>query len=396
VTTTVDPDLADVDFAIVPASPVHIPDYHERLARVRADRAVARANFGGEVAVFLVRYHDVVAALKDEQTWSKAEAFRPLTFPIMGPNMQGYDDDRHTRNRALVSPAFRRSFVSSYVDPILRPSAERLIDRFADRGEADLVHDFTSRYPLTITAQLLGLPEDDEHQLKQWAQALIGFPVTDYTWQAKAEFADYALPLMEERRARPGDDMISRLVHEELDGERLTDEEILGFLRLLFPAGVDTTWLALGSLVIAVLSHPDADQRVRRDAEARAWAVEETLRWESVIGAEPRLTLRDVTIDGDTIPEGTLVRLCLPSANRDEREFPDPDTWDLDRRPRHHVAFGLGRHFCLGAFLARAELATGVQVLLERLPGLRLDGEPAIRGAVLRGPASLCVGWDKP
>jgi cytochrome P450 len=230
-----------------------------------------------------------------------------------------------------------------------------------------------------------------------WAVAMLDIAANPAgAIRANAEFTEYVTPLVDERRAHPGDDLLSALVTGEVEGQRLDDEEVLGFLRLLFPAGVDTTWLTLGSLMIAVLEHPEVHPRLLADEAERSWAVEETLRWESTVGTEPRLTLEDVVVSGVTIPAGELVRLCIPVANRDPRVFPDPDRWDLDRRPRNHIAFGLGRHFCLGAFLARAELAVALDVLLRRLPNLHLVEQPRVTGVVLRGPRELRVAWDAP
>ena len=212
--------------------------------------------------------------------------------------------------------------------------------------------------------------------------------------RAHAAFTEYVAPLVDERRARPGDDLLSTIATEEIDGERLADDEVFGFLRLLFPAGVDTTWLTLGSVMVAALEHPEVHSRVLEDDEERYWAIEETLRWESTTGTEARLVTEDVVVSGVEIPAGELVRLAVPVANRDPDVFPDPDRWDIDRRPKHHLAFGIGRHFCLGAFLARAELDVALEVLLRRLPGLRLAEQPRISGVVLRGPRSLRVEWD--
>jgi cytochrome P450 len=392
--TRVDRDLDGVDLGIMPNSPVQIADLHGLLGPLRDSRGVVRARMGEEVTHVLLRYEDCRTAVMDETRFSKSEAFKPLTFPIMGPNIQGYDGREHTLKRGLVAPAFRRSFVPRYIDPILAPVAESLVDRFAQRGAADLMVDFTKHYPMKVTTRLLGIPEEDEEQMARWAVLLIGYPVTDETFQAKQEFTEYLLPLLDERRSKPADDLLSRLVTDEVDGERLSDEEVLGFLRLLFPAGVDTTWLALGTLLYAVLTHPEAVERVRTDNEERSWAVEETLRWDPPVGMEPRLTLHDVTLSGVEIPAGEFVRLCLPVANRDPAEFADPDRWDLDRRPRNHIAFGLGAHFCLGAFLARAEMTVGLEVLLRRLPNLRLVEEPNMVGLVLRGPDRLRVRFD--
>lgn len=387
-------DMPEVDFGISPYGGQEIPDLHERLAELRERRGVACLRMGDEGVYTLLRYRDVEWAVRDEQRFSKAEAFRPLTFPIMGPNIQGYDGDEHRKKRALVSRAFRRSAIPGYVETILRPTAEALVDSFARRGECDLMAEFAKPYPLRITNRLLGIPPDDEERMTRWAVALIGLDVGPHTFRARQEFGDYVMPLIDERRRRPGGDLLSTLVSEEVDGERLSDEEVLGFLRLLFPAGVDTTWLAMGSLLTAVLSHPECHERLLASEEERAWAVEETLRWESPVGLEPRMTLAEVEVSGVRIPARTGVRLSLPAANRDPQEFPEPWRWDLERRPRTHLAFGLGRHFCLGAFLARAELAVGLEVILRRLRNPRLGEIPRMLGSVLRGPAQVRVRFD--
>jgi hypothetical protein len=176
--------------------------------------------------------------------------------------------------------------------------------------------------------------------------------------RAREEFTEYVVPLLDERRKHPGEDLLSGLVREEIDRDGLSDEDVLGFLRLLSPAGVDTTWLGMGTLLSVVGARPEIHDRLRASAEERHWAVEETLQWESPVNLEPRMVIKDVTMSGVLIPAGTMVRLSLPTANRDPAEFPDPHTWDLDRHPTTHIAFGLGRHFCLGAFLARVESST--------------------------------------
>jgi cytochrome P450 len=391
-----DEEVAEIDFGVSPYEGGEIPDLYEHLAALRENRGVARLRMGPDTGFVLLRYRDIYDAIRDETRYSKSEAFRPLTFPFMGPNIQGYDGAEHTVKRGLVSPAFRRTAIPRYIDPILRPTAEALVDDFIHRGEADLMVDFAKKYPMRITNQLLGIPDGDEERMTRWAVAMIGLNIGEETFRAKAEFTEYIEPLLEERRSRPGDDLLSALVTQEVDGQRLSDEEVLGFLRLLFPAGVDTTWLALGSLMFAVLDNPQHHERLLHDADERAWAVEETLRWESPVGLEPRMTLADMEVSGVEIPARSMVRLCLPAANRDPDEFPDPDRWDLDRRPTTHIAFGLGRHFCLGAFLARAELAVGMEVLLQRLPNLRLAETPRMVGLILRGPEHVRVAFDAP
>src|SRR5437870_5745816 len=237
-----------------------------------------------------------------------------------------------------------------------------------------------------------GIPREDENRMAAWAKAMLNMVADpEGTNRANAEFTEYVAPLVEERRARPGDDLVSAIVNEEVEGHRLDDDHVFGFLRLLFPAGVDTTWLTLGSLMTAVLLQPDDIRgRLLESEEERSWAIEETVRWEGTTGGEPRLTMEDVVLCGREIPAGELLRLAVPSANHDPRVFTNPDRWDLDRRPTNHLAFGIGRPFCLGAFLARGEMNVALEVLLRRLPNLRLSGKPPeFYGAVLRGPRSL-------
>ncbi|HET6736062.1 cytochrome P450 [Mycobacterium sp.] len=372
-----------------------IPDFHTRLAALREEKGVARLPMGGGVVTSLLRHADIADAVRDDTRYSKSGVFRPATFPFMGPNIQGYDGHEHVVKRALVSPAFRRGTVPSYIEPILRPIAEELVTRIASNGSAEFMAEFAKWYPMLITTRLLGIPPDDEPMLTAWASKMLDLlHDPEGVQQANAEFTHYVTPLIDHRRAHPGEDLLSAIATEEIDGQRLSDEEVLGFLRLLFPAGVDTTWLSLGSLIYAVLQHPELHARLRAEKTERDWAVEETLRWESPVAIEPRLTLTDVAPCGVAVPAGQMVFLVIPAGNRDPAVFSDPTRWDLDRRPSKHIAFGLGRHFCLGAHLARVEMEVALDVLLQRLPNLRLVEEPAIGGVVLRGPKELHIEWD--
>ena len=372
-----------------------VKGYPERLAPLREEKGVARLNFGGEPGWVLLRHADVMRAFREDTRFSKGAALKDITFAMMGPNIQGYDGHEHTVHRALVSPAFRRTMVPQYVDPILRPLAEELASEMAPLGEADLMATFAKKYPMRVITQLLGIPREDEEKMAAWAKAMLNAVMDpEGTTRANAEFTEYVMPLVEERRARPGADLLSAIANEEVDGQRLDDDHVFGFLRLLFPAGVDTTWLTLGTVMTAVLQQPETHDRLLADEGEREWAIEETVRWQSTTGTEARLTMEDVEICGVEIPAGQMLRLAVPSANRDPRVFADPDRWDLDRRPTNHLAFGLGRHFCLGAFLARVELTVALEVLLRRLPNLRLREVPEIYGVILRGPRSVPVTWD--
>jgi cytochrome P450 len=374
-----------------------LPGYQKRLAHWRDEKGVVRLRFGSTTGVVLLRHADVSNAFSDDSRYSKSEVVRPATFPFMGPNIMGYDGHEHTVKRSLVSPAFRRTAIPRYVEPLLRPVAEELVDELVPLGEADLMATFAKKYPMRIITGLLGIPRHNEEKMAAWAKAMLNTVMDPRgATQANAEFTEYVNPLLDERRTNPGTDLLSGLVTDEVEGQRLEDEEVFGFLRLLFPAGVDTTWLTLGTLMAAVLQHPEVRPRLLHSEEERGWAIEETIRWESTTGTEPRLTLEDVEVSGIRIPAGEMVRLAVPVANRDPTVFVNPDRWDLDRRPVNHLAFGIGRHFCLGAFLARGELNVGLEVLLRRLPNLRLLEDPVVVGVVLRGPTTLHMRWDAP
>lgn len=387
------PSLAELDDDLDYGDP-ELTGYQDRLAALRDQKGVARIRVGSTPGYALLRYADVKAAFLDHERFSKSLALRPATFPFMGPNIQGYDGEEHRIKRGLVSAAFRPRTVRSYIQPILRPLAEELVAELAPPGEADLMDTFAKKYPLRIITTLLGVPREDEAKMAAWAYAMLRMKrEPEAARRANAAFTEYVEPLVEKARARPGDDLLSTIVTEEVDGQRLGDDEVNGFLRLLFPAGVDTTWLTFGTLMIAVLEHPETRQRLLESEEERGWAIEETLRWESTTGTEGRLTTEDVVVCGVRIPAGAQVFLSVPVANRDPAEFQDPDSWRLDRRPQH-VAFGLGSHFCLGKYLGRAELNIGLELLLRRLPNLRMVERPPIRGATLRGPRELRLAWD--
>ena len=374
----------------------NLTGYWQKLAPLREELGVARLRFGDVAGWVLLRHADVSMAFREDSRFSKGAALKPITFPMIGPNIQGYDGRDHTVHRNLVSPAFRRTAIPRYVEPLFKPLAEELVDEIAPFGEADLMTTFAKRYPMRVITELLGIPRDDEDKMAAWAKAMLNSVFDpEGARRANAEFTEFVTPLVDERRAHPGDDLLSAIVNEEVDGQRLDDDHVFGFLRLLFPAGVDTTWLTLGSLMTAVLQQPEEVRgRLLESEHERSWAIEETVRWEATTGTEPRLTMEDVVICGREIPAGKFLRLAVPSANHDPRVFDDPDQWDLDRRPTNHLAFGLGRHFCVGAFFARGEMNVALEVLLRRLRNLRLIEVPPIYGAVLRGPRSVRMQWD--
>ena len=392
--TTAGPTTAELDDAYDYSDPDLI-GYQDRLRHLRDTKGVARLRLGKATGLMLLRYADVRDGFLDHKRFSKSRALREVTFAMMGPNIQGYDGEEHRIKRGLVSRAFRPRTVRDFVQPLLRPIAEELVDELAPLGSTDLMATFAKRYPLRVITRMLGIAREDEEQLAGWAHAMLrAMTNPDAARQANAEFTRYVRPLVERRRIDPADDLLSTIVTEQVEGQRLDDDEVFGFLRLLFPAGVDTVWLTLGSLMVAVLEHPEVHDVLRDSGEARARAIEETLRWESATGTEGRVTLEDVVCSGVEIPAGTLIWMSPAVANRDPAQFVDPDRWDMDRPLDEHLGFGLGSHFCLGAYLARAELDIALEVLLRRLPNLRMVERPPIQGTTLRGPKRLDLAWS--
>jgi cytochrome P450 len=382
-----------------------VPGFHAELARLRREHPVAFVPFHGGTAYLLTTYHDVERAFLDEATLPAEAAYRLHSEPVMGRTLQCMTGREHARNRALVFPAFRARLMPDYVAPILAPVAHQLIDRFADRGHADLVTEFTKQYPFTVITRLLGIPPRNEGDIQRWAIALLTFPWDpEGALAASREFTDYLTPIVAARREDPGDDLISTLATAVVDGDRLSDEEIFSFVRVLFPAGADTTFLGLGSLLYALMTHPDAMQRVRADPESRRLAIEEALRWEPPVSVMPRFAPVDTDQFGPLIPAGSHVLFGVAAANRDPEVFDEPDRFDIDRQSpsgsrqsgkqsKGSLTFGFGMHYCVGAHLARAELAAALDVILERLDDLRLvEGAPTrMVGSVLRGPDTLPV-----
>ena len=370
------------------------------LAELRRAAPVAWGRAFGQPALALLTHDLVRHAFMDEDTFPSAEFYENVVTDVLGRNLQCLYGTEHRRNRALVSPAFRQRLMPGLVGPLLEPVAHELIDRFEGRGSAELVADFTSRYPFLVITRLLGLPRQSEEQVKEWAIAMLDIQQHyDVALRCSHEFMAYVDPILQLRKEEPGEDLISALATAEVEGERLSDDEIFNFLRLLFPAGADTTYLGLGSTLMGLLQHPDQLDRVMASPEVECrWAAEEGIRWYPPTAWIPRRNPRDVVWHDIAIPEGAPMMLGILAANRDPAVYDDPDAFDITRRPAATMTFGFGIHFCLGAHLARAELETSLQVILSRLPRLRLDGgDVRVTGAfnqILQGPTRLPVRFD--
>jgi cytochrome P450 len=275
---------------------------------------------------------------------------------------------------------------------------DELIDGFADRGEADLVQEVTFNFPVQVIAQILGLPRSDFPTFQRWA---IEITSVASNWErgvaASVALRDYFAEVLAERRRRPAQDLISDLLVAEVEGSRLDDEEIYSFLRLLLPAGVETTYRASGNLLYGLLTNPDQLRAVIDDRSLLPDAFEETIRWEPPVTVILRRATRHTELAGVSVEEGADVALLLGSANRDERKYEHPERFDIFRASRQSVGFGFGVHVCLGMHLARMETRVAVEALLARFPDLRLDPAPGedvhIRGLAFRSPVTLPVAF---
>jgi cytochrome P450 len=380
-----------------------VRDPYPELADARRANPVQRLDSSlmpheeGQEVFFIYRHEDIAQVLRDGETFSSAHIIGLIMGPIMGEHiMLGMDDPEHRRYRALVSTAFRQKVLAEREQELVANVANELIDGFAGRGHAELVREFNFPFPTRVISGILGLPQEDYRQFQRWSTAILSFfTKLDDAVAASEEVKEYLAGILAERRREPREDLISELAHAELDGEHLSDEEIFSFLRLLLPAGVETTYRATGNLLFSLMSNPEQLDAVRADRALASPAIEEALRLEAPLLNITRLATRDTEISGTPIPAGSTVMLMLAAANRDETRFAEPDRYDIFREnPKPHISFGQGPHACIGTHLARLEMRVSLDLLLDRLPNLRLDpdgDDPHIRGQIFRSPTSLPV-----
>jgi cytochrome P450 family 109 len=325
------------------------------------------------------RYDDVVRVLGDHATFSSE---RPVTPEQPGlPSIVGMDPPRHRKLRGLVNQAFTPRVVAE-LGPRVTAVASTLIDRVSGQSEMDVMHDLAYPLPITIIAELLGIPVEEQATFRRWSETLISGPRTDAMRgrSGAQERADnlrdlnaYFQTKLAERRLAPRQDLMSRLLAAEVDGERLSEHELLEFCRLLLIAGSETTSYLIGSTLLCLDDHPELAEELRRDPALLPGAIEEALRCFPSVAGTMRTATADTRIGAQAIGRGESVIVWLGSANYDEAHFDQPERFDIRRAPNRHIAFGQGIHFCVGAPLARLEARIAVGMVLERLPGLRRD-----------------------
>lgn len=380
-------------------------------AYLREHAPVYRATLPDGLGVWLVsRYADVVSVLKDSRfvkdirnamTSEELKQLPQLPEVVrdLKQNMLDLDNPDHARLRALVHKGFTPRRIEQLRGRV-QQIANELLDKAEAKGTMDLIAEYAFPLPITVIMELLGLPAEDQAQFRAWSeQSITGNAVTELTESqlaATGAIVDYLKELVEVRRKHPEDDLITALVQAEEAGDRLNVSEMLAMMVLLLIAGHETTSNLIGNGMLALFQAPDQLERLRREPDLMASAIEELLRFSGPLEtATERFASEDIELAGAIIPRGEMVLTVLAAANRDPQMFANPDMLDIARKDNPHVAFGQGIHFCLGAPLARLEGQIGLATLLQRFPRLELNApieeitwRPSL---VLRGLSKLSV-----
>lgn len=355
------------------------------------------------------RYEDVQRVFKDPVFTTDNYAWQ--LEPAHGRTILQLSGRDHAVRRALVAPAFRGDELERKFLPVIERNSRELIDRFRTAGEADLVADYATHFPISVIVDMLGLDRADHGRFHGWYTSIIAFlsnlsqdpDVAAAGMRTREEFAAYLIPIIQKRREDLGDDLLSTLCGAEIDGTTMSDEDIKSFCSLLLAAGGETTDKAIALIFENLLAHPDQLAAVREDRRLIPRAFAETLRYTPPVHMIMRQLAEDVEIGGGTVPAGSTMTALIGAANRDPRRYRDPDTFDIFRddlttatafsAAADHLAFALGRHFCVGALLAKTEVEVAVNDLLDAMPDVALqDGAaPVDKGVFTRGPVSVPV-----
>lgn len=393
----VSPMMPEIDFADDP-----VEDLEDRLKILSGNgkERIAPVRFGGRLAWIVFGYKDAVYGLgNDQDVPAKVEYI--TNWDTQGAQPLKMQGDEHRRSRALLEAPFKPAEVRRMADQLLVPTADRLIDDFGDRRTVDLIADFTHRYSFLIISGILGVPVKDEAILRKLVYDMLQGGQGNADQRRPAAIAavkrmnEYLRPIVEDRRRDPRDDVISYLVQAKVDGQPLDEETLFDYIRFLYPAGAETTHVAMGHLFQRVLSDPALKQRLIAHPEDRPAVVDEVMRYTPPAMLQPRILERDTNIAGRDLPAGSKLLISIWNGNRDPEIFAEPDSFSLDHRRKPILSFGIGPHFCIGTHLAKAEMAVSLGRLLERLPGLRLaKPAPPLIGTQVRWLTELVAEFD--
>jgi cytochrome P450 family 142 subfamily A polypeptide 1 len=367
-------------------------DHHEALSWMRANAPV----YWDGAVWGVTRYADLKEVSRNPEVFSNAGGIRPGFAPL--PMMIDMDDPAHFQRRKLVNKGFTPKRVRDS-EPAVRRACTEILDAVCERGEADLVFDIAAHLPMIMIGDALGVRPEHRADLLRWSDDMVKgqdahatAEQLDAAGTAFGEYWAYATEVIAQRRAEPADDLMSVLVHAEVDGDRLSDDEVIHESLLILVGGDETTRHVITGGVQQLLLHPEQWTAITEDAALRPSAIEEMLRWVTPIKNMVRTATRDTVLGDQEVHEGEELMLLYPSANRDEDVFDEPFRFDVARTPNDHVAFGFGTHFCLGASLARLEIAVMLDELVTRLPDLALaapDVAPELR------PANFISGIER-
>jgi cholest-4-en-3-one 26-monooxygenase len=357
---------------------------HEAFRVLRREAPVLWQDYPGSQGFYAItKYDDLVAISKDTATFSSHRGsallrdMPPEDLAQTQLMMLNMDPPQHSKYRKLVSQGFTPR-MTARLEPRIHEMTVRILDKVTPVGRCDFVRDIAAELPLQVIAELIGVPMEDRDKVFDWSNRLIGFDDPEFGTseeagkEAAAELWMYANALAAERRKDPRDDLVSTLVHGEVDGEKLDEMQFDSFFLLLAVAGNETTRNLIAGGMHALIEHPDQWRRLRQNPRLINTAVEEMLRWVSPVIHFRRTVTRPTEIRGVKLKEGDKVAIYYTSANRDEDVFPDGMTFDVGRTPNNHVAFGIGEHFCLGANLARLEIRAIFEELVKRVPDIEL------------------------
>ncbi len=369
--------------------------------QLRAEEPVC---FVDSVGLWLVTRWDDVQHVDKSPDLFTGETEPSTLRRTFGANLLASEGAYHSRIRSIIYPWFRVGAIGDYPDNVIAPIANELVDAFEERGACELVSEFAEPLSARVLKRALGLGFVEEETLRRWFVELATGAANFEGDPEKQKIADAAsaevnatlAPVIEKLKRMPDDTLLSSMVHTEVEGERLTREEIQSNLKVMIVGGLQATTDLIALSMWAILSHPEQLEEVRADAKLVDRAIEEAARWHSPVGTSTRQTTRDTELGGVKLEKGALVAAVLASANHDERNWSDPERYDVHRREGSHLAFATGPHLCIGARLARYETRTAWRVLLDRLPGLRLDPERPIEisGWEFRSPHHLHVQWS--
>jgi cytochrome P450 len=347
---------------------------------------------------YILSHRALADAFRDGEQFPPGHAYQIISLPFIGETFMSMNEDRHRTWRPPMTTAFRRTAIDRMDRHRLAQIGHDLLDRLAGHRTTDLVQSFTRRYAFRVICDQLGLPIEQESEYYQWSMDLM-FGGRDL---AKSQAADAKLtamikPVIEARRQSPQDDQISRWLQTPVAGNAIEDASILAHIRLFFTAGATTTSDAMSNLFHALLTHPGAWEQCVTEPAAQAGAIQELLRWNPPVAAQPRFTRPDAAVGlaGVEIPPNTPVLFGIAAANRDPLVFDEPDRFDISRKSSTLMTFGPGLRTCPGMHLAQKNLETALRIVAERLPRLRLKQDAASppEGILLRGTASLPVNW---